>query len=210
MTSGGENYQIFPLSNESQSTGTERLSLKDLLEQKADIKLSRRQRYGLASALALSHVQLHSTPWLAEDWDKAHILFFRTGPESKTTLLDQPRLATDFKAPFDLELTRQSSNRDLKALGILLIELCFGCTLEKTEVRQKYPTLTDSSNTYMDQAAALELCEHVAEEAGPEYLAAVQWCLNWNPSKTSTDAEWRIELYDNVVKPLQQCHGYLV
>lgn len=186
------------------------LSLKDLLEQKTDIKLSRRQRYGLATALALSYIQLHSTPWLTEDWGKAHILFFKASSECKTALLDQPRLSTDFKSPFDIDMTRQNSNRDLKALGILLIELCFGCTLENTEVRQKYPFLQDSGNFYLDQAAAIELCSHVADEAGPEYLAAVQWCLNWNSSKSASDTEWRTELYDNVVKPLRQCHGHLI
>ena len=186
----------------------ERLTLKDLLESTSGLNLTRRQRYSVALTVASSQVQLQSTPWLKTKWDKNDILFFKDKSDPKTILIDQPRLSRDVELENSAPDEKQQLNdRSITTLGILLLELCFGRTLEAHPIRARYPQ--GQTNPYLDLAAALEWSEQVNEEAGPEFANAISWCLKSNCINPTND-DWRVELYENVVKPLQECHQHLL
>ena len=188
----------------------ERLTLKDLLESESGSCLTRRQRYSVALTVASSQVQLQSTPWLRSKWEKHDIMFFRDKSDPKIILFDQPRLSRDVELETDEMRERQQQNdRSITTLGILLLELCFGRTLESHPVRAKYPVIEGQPNPYLDLAAALEWSEQVNEEAGPEFANAISWCLRSNCTNATND-EWRMELYENVVKPLHDCYQHLL
>ena len=188
----------------------EQLTLKNLLESTGGLRLTRRQRYSVALTVASSQVQLQSTPWLKYKWDKNDILFFKDQLDPKTILIDQPRLSRDVElesSPADEK--QQLNDRSITTLGILLLELCFGTTLETHPIRARYPVIDGPTKPYLDLAAALEWSEQVNEEAGPEFASAVSWCLKSNCINPTND-DWRVELYENVVKPLQECHQHLL
>ena len=199
-------YAVHPATE--QFNTHESVSLKELLDQSSQVRLTRRQRYSIALALASSQVQLQSTPWLGSKWDKQQIVFFGHTSKPKTMLFDQPRLSREFDH-HKLSETEPENDRSITTLGILLLELCFGITLQNSVLRQKYPVVEGPSSHFLDLAAALEWSEQVLEEAGPEFAGAVSWCLKSNASSATSD-EWRAELLEHVVKPLQQCHEHLL
>ena len=119
------------------------------------------------------------------------------------------------KADSDSLYRYASSDRLLPTLGILLIELCFGETLESQNLRRQYsetvksaPNASADLDAALDLAAALVWSQSVAGEAGPAYHDAVQWCLRAQ-SSGAKDQQWRQELFDNVVAPLRSCHQQL-
>ena len=204
-------YALHPVNTPEGSLEiSERVALKDILDKKAGINLTRRQRYSIAVAVASSQIQLQSTPWLQSKWDNAEIIFFRDKSKPDKILIDQPRLSRDITHNNETPPESPSNNdRSIITLGILLLELCFGATLESHPIRAKYPPVDGPQKAYIDLAAALEWNEQVNEEAGPEFANAINWCLKSNGSNTASD-DLRFELYENVVKPLQECHQHLL
>jgi hypothetical protein len=97
------------------------------------IVLSRQERYFIALTLASSLLQLHATPWLATRWSKKDILFLRNGPDS--IIVDQPYISPQ---PFSQSPTYHDTSKSISALGIMLLELCFGIALEDHEIRRGF------------------------------------------------------------------------
>lgn len=67
----------------------------------------------------------------------------------------------------------------------------------------------DRPNAYSDLGAAIEWSTRVAGEAGPEYAEAVMWCLSKISSFTKDD-NWRKDLLEKVVVPLEGCYKSLL
>ena len=116
------------------------------------------------------------------------------------------------KADCILAYRYAASDRLLPTLGILLIELCFGTTLESQDLRREYSktmqggcTSSADLDAALDLAVALEWSQSVAGEAGEDYHDAVQWCLRHQGSGAK-DHKWRQDLFANVEAPLQSCH----
>jgi hypothetical protein len=177
------------------------VGLDSLLDTSSNIPFPRRQRYHLAHVLASSQAQLHSTPWLKNEWRRTDVLFTKNKSE---VAVDQPRLTRDFSVAND----GANEDHSVASLGMLLLELCFGKLLEDHPIRRSMPVMSGPQNFYLDLAAALQWSEQVVDEAGPAYAGAVKWCLSQSTVGTK-DEKWRAELYENVVKPLQECHDHL-
>ncbi|KAK6428384.1 hypothetical protein LTR95_015473, partial [Oleoguttula sp. CCFEE 5521] len=134
---------------------------------------NRSQRFSIALAIASSHLQLHSSSWLGHRWSGEDILF---NVDKGSAILGQPHLRASF---VENGASGLSSSRDetFATLGILLLELCFGTTLENSPFRNKYRAPDGQPSFIMDQVVAREWAEGVEGEAGPEYADAVNWCL---------------------------------
>jgi hypothetical protein len=92
---------------------------------------------------------------------------------------------------------------DISTLGIRLLELCFGTTLESNEFRKQLPVGDSVTGRILDYAAAIQWSKMVSEEAGPEYAEAIEWCLH---AKQVSDGSWRKEIWTHVILPLDACH----
>lgn len=178
--------------------------------------LSRLERYSIAVTLASSLLQLYSSPWIGETWSKNDIYFLIAAHGSpKPILVDKPYITRKFTAyPPQSSFTsvseqtgRNASTKSIQALGIMLLELCFGETIEDQPIRSKYLGPDGQPNDMTDFCTAQHWLQHDAlGEAGPDYFEAIRRCLfcAFGPRSTDlADDELRAAIYCEVVEPLE-------
>lgn len=184
----------------SQDIGS--VSLGSLLQLEPWSRPKRKTRYHIAAILASSHLQLHCSEWLCDGWNHDNILFLvRDGKPD----LERPHLQRNVvvkgtqspDSPFDIAFT---------TLSIILLELCFGYTLEASPFRKKYLLPDGSSDLVQDRLAAWDWLAEVEGEADERWARAVDWC--WNRLKVrQEDSRWRQDFYQVVVQPLRMEAG---
>lgn len=194
-----EAYAVSLLDQSTSPTGHRLVDLATLLQRDLWDRPHRKTRYRMAATIASSHLQLHASGWLQDGWRKDHILV-GPGDGSETVTL---YLRTNFITPLTLPL-KPTFDISFATLGIVLLELCFGYTLESTKF---WKDITNGSpDPVKERAAAWEWAGLVGQEAGGGYKQAVDWCLNkWNVRED--DSTWRQEFQDNVVEPLREEAG---
>ncbi|KAJ6437185.1 aldo keto reductase [Purpureocillium lavendulum] len=171
------------------------------------------QRFQISLVLASSVLQLLESPWLPKALSKNEVLFTENANDPGNYRLDQPEIVKSLapRHPEDQPPeTRQTQayNAALDKLGILLLELCFGETLEQQPCRKRWPEgNTDAEKAGFDFLAAKEWHNHVNAEAGLDYADSVDWCL-WG-YRNSTPDSWRQNMLQRVIQPLQRCCDYL-
>jgi hypothetical protein len=103
---------------------------------------------------------------------------------------------------------KHSRHVALEHLGIMLLELCFGQTIDDQPWRKALPAGgNDTEKTCYDILAAREWLGHVNDEAGPAYADAVSWCLLGN--RCTPEEKWRQEMLRKVIHPLKQTREFL-
>jgi hypothetical protein len=71
-----------------------------------------------------------------------------------------------------------TADRDFYSLGILLLELCFGCRMQDHPLRKNDLATADAeTENALDIVAALKWSTSVSEESGDDYATAVTWCF---------------------------------
>ncbi|KAI4257358.1 MAG: hypothetical protein L6R42_005726, partial [Xanthoria sp. 1 TBL-2021] len=153
-------------------------SLEDLLEasrQPGDDSLSRKERLQIAVVLASSVLQLDGTSWFKRGWSSSDICFHTEDSQSLGVaeprrfpyLSWQPCCYDILPPPLErLYLNNHMIRNDtLLALGLVLVELCFGRTL--TEMRK--PEDLDKEATVTKLRTATRLHTRVYTEMGPLY-----------------------------------------
>jgi hypothetical protein len=161
--------------------------------------LTRRKRYGLALTLASSYLQLGATPWLNPQLRTDNIVFLQDPCDPTVTSIDHPYIRREISK----NNNKSTSTEGLPSLGIRLLELCFGKSLEATSFRKQLPAGDPTSAPILDFAAAIQWSKQAGEEAGPEFADAIDWCLH---AKERSDGSWRKDFLQNVVAPLYSCH----
>ena len=138
-------YHIHPITEKSPTdTAPGSISLQDLLSESSTIRLTRRERYEIAFTIASSHLQLHDSPWLGPQWEKKDILFHR---HDHTIICAKLYISRSFNSdPEKKPSAYMMAERGMSALGILLLELCFGVALEDHEIRKNFVTLDGKPN----------------------------------------------------------------
>lgn len=173
------------------------------------VVLSRQERYNIALTLASSFLQLHSTPWLPPQWTKKDIQFIKLS--DNTISIDHPYISRE-SAPISTSSSRYS-DRAIHALGVVLLELCFGTALEDHHIRKSFLGPDGKPNPALDLVVAKEWCDMYAEgEAGAEFANAIAWCLRYRTGSRnvqSTDKGWKEPLLSSVVLPLQHCFNLM-
>jgi len=189
-------FELYPRQHASSVSHLCTISLEQLLC--STYTLTRRKRYSLALTLASSYLQLSTTPWLNSHLRKKSIVFLEDPTEPGSARLDQPYICQDV-----LSTAAMSATDTLSCLGIRLLELCFGIPIEATKLRKQFPACDPALAPMLDYTAALQWSRSVAEEAGPEFAEAVEWCLQ---TKTLSEKSWRTDLWQHVIVPLEACH----
>jgi hypothetical protein len=189
-------FLIYPVSQTTLSSSLSTVTLDNLLQDAQG--LTRRKRYFLALTLASSYLQLSSTPWLDLPLRKDNIVFLQDPSDPDSTRLESPYIRREI---FRTSPTR--STDAISSLGIRLLELCFGTSLENNKFRKQMPVGDSTLAPMFDFAAAIQWSKTVSEEAGPEFAEAIEWCLH---AKELSDGSWRKELWTHVIVPLDACH----
>ena len=201
---GDHEYAVYP-STESVSMA-QATSLADLLKPDSPFRPTRVQRYGIALTLASSHLQLHSTPWLKEYWTAEDVLFPKD-QSNVAVLLGEPYILANFDSTTNTS-PAMKKDRSFSTLGIVLLELCFGCRLEQHTKWQTPGYAVLQNDPMIRQTVACEWLDDVQGEAGEDYANAVNWTLRQAPAMLK-DEKWREEFARNVVQPLQRYYEYL-
>lgn len=178
--------------------------------------LSRLERYSIAVTLASSLLQLYSSPWIEETWSKNDVYFLVAAESSpRPILVDKPYITRNFTShtpqssmtSSNEQAGRNASTKSIQALGIMLLELCFGEAIEDQPIRLKYLGPDGQPNDMTDFCTAQHWLQHDAlGEAGPEYAEAIRRCLfcAFGPKSTDLeDDELRAAIYSEVVEPLE-------
>lgn len=176
--------------------------------------LSRLERYSIAVTLASSLLQLSRSPWIEETWSKNDIHFYVAAEGSpRPIVVDKPYVTRKFSSnspqssmtSVTEQTGRKDSTKSIQALGIMLLELCFGEAIQDQSVRSEYLT-NGQPNDMTDFCTAHHWWQHDAlGEGGLEYCEAIRRCLfcAFGPRSTDLDDdELRAAIYNEVVEPL--------
>ncbi|KAI9791857.1 MAG: hypothetical protein M1816_003402 [Peltula sp. TS41687] len=178
--------------------------------------LTRYERFTLAAILASSLLQLQTTPWLSETWSKQDILFLQGGENRRRAIIEHPYVAEQFvssnlarrvETPTDTSPTAMNGCRkSIIALGIMLLELCFGEKLEDQPIRKKYLQQDGTPNDYTDLCTAKEWHERIYEEYGDALSDAIRRCLDcsFGPKPNFADDEFKQAIYSDVIEPIEK------
>ncbi|KAL8776139.1 MAG: hypothetical protein Q9213_008379 [Squamulea squamosa] len=188
-------------------------SLENLLEssrQPGDDNLSRQERLQIAVVLASSVLQLDGTSWLKNSWSSSDIYFYSEDrqPSKAAELSRSPYLSWqpccgDTSPPVERFLSNNHMIRNdtLLALGLVLVELCFGRTL--VELRKPEDSGNDETATKLQTATRLR--DRVDREMGPQYGDVVRRCLDqpFDVREMSLDLEEvQQKVLEDIVAPL--------
>ena len=171
------------------------------------VLLTRANRLSLALTVAASVLQLYETPWLDEYWSKDDILI---NQKSSGNLHEQAYISKSFPESTVLPLNHQKSilpvwNITLFTLGIVLIELCLGQSLEKLRTPEDLGE-SGKATALTDIETARRLIDATYEEGGENYGDAVRRCIRcqFDSRETNLDnEEFRQKVYDGVIAPLE-------
>jgi hypothetical protein len=161
-------------------------------------RLTRRRRYLLALTLASSFFQLGSTPWLSSPLNKENIVFLEDPSDAQDTALDVPYIRREMS-----KNALPATADVISSLGLRLLELCFGVSIENTKFRKQLGAGDDTTSPLFDLTAAYQWSKEVGEEAGPEFAEAIHWCLH---ARQLSDGNWRKDIWTNVIVPLDSCY----
>jgi hypothetical protein len=165
------------------------------------------ERCLIALVLASSVYQLHSSPWLQNSWDNRRIVFFSSFTDSTKILMDKPFLSGDYFHPdahASFPLAHGPGDLVVESLGIALLELCLGKTLES------FPEYKDMGNVIPSHSfsrgfATDILLPRAYNQLGSEFADAIRWCLTHRQMSLDDDS-WRNELFNNVIVPLHEVY----
>jgi hypothetical protein len=198
-------YRLRTCATALQQNG-ESFSLKTLLSDPSK-RLDRKQRYGLALAIASSQMQLHSSSWIGHKWrsDDIHFCAFNGVPQVSRPYIR--RSCTISPSP----TTSTHQDDTFTSLGILLLELCFGRPLTQSPCWEECQRPDRSSDLQHELLVAYVWATHgdygVEGEAGREWASAILWLL---AQRTKTpSATWRDDLHQKVIAPIEQEHRWL-
>lgn len=170
------------------------------------LKLTKKERYGLAVTLASSTLQLNATPWFPDDFGAKDILFCRNGG-ARLIDIDHPYVAAKMVEKADSSVASKSvgfhnKNTILLALAVALLELYFG---ESAEERAHDATALSTSSWGL-AALVHEWAETEKEDLSAAFLGAVRHCLRCfsDPGASLRDSEFLQAAVEGIVLPLQE------
>lgn len=193
------------------------------------LKLTRKQRFGIAAAMAWAVLHLSDSPWLTQTWEMDEVQFFLgnsmyNGQETldttpcishlfhKENAVAEPQGGQSQSAMRNLFQYKQIRNKTLFALGVFLIELGLDKPFE--ELRQQHAAISTSQTSddkplpSDDFGLAIELADDLHLDAGLHYGDAIKRCLRCefpgrDVTKNFGHESFRQEFFNSVVAPVQ-------
>ena len=175
--------------------------------------LSRRQRLNIAAILASSVLQLDRTSWLKSQWNSSDIYFhyreeevvLNSGqsfpPPHVACRLSDSNSEPDHAVKSPVARAQQARSETLLTLGLALVELCFGRTLQKMQI----PEDVGQNKNLTRLNTAIRKLDEVYNESGGHYGDVVRRCLycSFDVRDASLDDEkFEQDVFDYVVTPL--------
>lgn len=202
-------YELHRVPEAEPFRGDQSFNLTSVLQSDSSQSLLRVERLILAYSVACSFLQFFHTPWLPSQCT-AKDIHLPISIDTSRVLYRKAYFTCSFgseTAPTPL------SDVAFAELAIILLELCFGRTLESHRSWAQFsgflanvaPERRNSgSEAFVRKATACEWIRDVVYEADVDYYTAVEWCLNRATLKSDN---WRLEFAHNVLAPLHTCYS---
>ncbi|KAH7385868.1 hypothetical protein BKA66DRAFT_569191 [Pyrenochaeta sp. MPI-SDFR-AT-0127] len=209
-------YGIYPLQppNSCDQQQWAAYSLRQILTERANLnrRLTKHDKLRVAVDLASSVLQLYKTPWLDEEWSDNDVYFIHRPGISPAKVFEHPFVYRRFssKPTPDNAVAQRAHcrvirNQTLFTLGILLIELLYGKSIEELQSRRDLDCDGTPGVAWCTAERLIE--DEIEYEAGPRYLDAVRRCIrcDFNRKDSSLDDEdFQRAVFDGVVAPLEK------
>ena len=179
------------------------------------IELSRQCRFQMASHIASGLLYAPKSPWLQLEWSKKDFFFLA---DDQSLFCESPFVSSQpafgkwgHANPITSAVTEPVSEEEfaqqaLFKVGVIILELIFGCNIEQCSLREEYLGEGKQPNDQTDICTARKWSRKVLGECGPEISDAVRRCLNcsFGPKPCMLDKQFREAIYEGVIKPLAQ------
>jgi hypothetical protein len=189
-------------------------TLREVLTKRAGFnrRLMQHDKFKVAVDLASSVLQLYKTPWLKDEWSDNDVYFVHRPGAPSSTIYQHPFIYQKFSStgPSPCSIAQAPArrvirNQTLFTLGVLLIELLYGSSIEDLQT----PHDLDSEGTPGAVWCTAErlINEEIELEAGPLYSDAVRRCVRCDFNKKNfslDDEEFQQAVYEGVVAPLEK------
>ncbi|KAK0638560.1 hypothetical protein B0T16DRAFT_226906 [Cercophora newfieldiana] len=186
------------------------ITLDDILWKKQGLQplLWLEEKVRLALAVASAVLQLSKTPWLSKPLAKKDVHFFvRDGwsgyhhPFLRQQIPERPACAVPAQTAHGA--TAQPNNA-LFRLGILLLEIILGTTLENLrEPHERLDFQGDEFGMIRDSITAHRLLQTQVALINPAYKAVVERCVGCGASQGLDEEGFRERVYNGVVAELE-------
>ena len=181
------------------------VSLRDILDgttaQLAPI--SRCTRMTVALMISYGVLELHSSPWLQDKWDKSDIYFWVK--EKGTVIADHPFLVSVTATEKDTSQDQRNTGA-LLSLGILIIELWFNQALEAQPFWAAHFGPDGKETDFTRFSAAATWQRKINEDAGVRLHSITRRCIYGDfglDTQDLGDKNFTRAVYDGVVKELE-------
>jgi hypothetical protein len=166
-------------------------TLTDILTGQCTLELYHGPRLSVAHAVAVSFLQLYTTPWLNES-EMSTSICVPVSADGKRLLHEQAFVSSHFQH------TPIPDDKIFALFGILLLELCYNKPLEGHHLFKQRPE--SKADPLVRSAVATEWAKDVEYQWGEEGARAIGWCLH---NASSRNEGWRMKFATNVVEPLK-------
>lgn len=225
-------FRVYPHGTATTNSDTWSIvTLRDVLEEKAASggptsqqppMTSLKDKIRLGLAIASSVLQLSKTPWLPSVPTSNNIHFFKRGhilsyqhPFLLQTSPDHQPRPTPLPPQQQPPPSQTSSvivnrNPTLFALGILLLEILLGSTLD--QLRSPHEAALsfagDESGIIRDSVTVFRLLEQRVALINPSYKVVVERCMECTAGRDLDEEGFRQEVYGSVVMELEAILGH--
>lgn len=173
-------------------------ALSTRIAQRSSRPLLRVQGVSLAYAISNAFLQLYDTPWWPHFAGAGGIHL----SDNTTGNLPQDRAFID--ASFNSPSVHSALSDPFLPLAIVLLELCFGQTIEEHPMWHKDAQMFSAlPPAIARRIVASEWLKDVQWHFGLDYAQAANWCLCFGSLQ---NPEWRVDFARSVLEPLQRCY----
>ena len=194
------------------------MPLPELLDayQRTNIEIARQSRFGMAVHIASALLQIQMSPWLSNRWSKHELYFLADAhsvwsdhlyiSETFVSNMTVPSGSLPKKPSNSLPIFEDDSRACLFTVGVIILELIFGCNIEACKFRHLYFGSNNQPNDQTDISTARRWAQQVLGECGVEIADVVRRCLDcsFGPKPSFKDQRFREAVYEGVIRPLAE------